>query len=71
MGISTENSSSYQIKRAKVALGNNGFLIGQLLKRRVWWNVVKSDIKKEDETGIINLFWTSNPPSLNSVQKIV
>jgi hypothetical protein len=37
--------------------GNNGLLVRQTLKKRIWWNVVSEEKRVEGENGI-NLIWT-------------
>lgn len=39
-GVSVVQDEISRIRRAKIDSGNNGFLVKQTLKKRLWWNVV-------------------------------
>lgn len=45
-------AKNYQrIRRAKIEKGNNGFLVKQMIKKRIWWNTT-------DEIVDANMIWT-------------
>jgi hypothetical protein len=45
-------AKNYQrIRRAKIEKGNNGFLVKQMIKKRIWWNTT-------DEMDDANMIWT-------------
>lgn len=39
-GVVISGESAAKIRRGKIDLSNNGFLVKQILKKRLWWNVV-------------------------------
>jgi hypothetical protein len=42
MGVVAEIDSVHRIRKAKVGVGNNGFLIKQTLKKRIWWGLINN-----------------------------
>jgi len=44
-GIMVESEGFSKPRKAKVDEGNNGLLVKNVIKRRLWWNAVSDDSK--------------------------
>ena len=62
-GITVVNEGPNKVRRGKVDLGNNGQLIKQTLKKRIWWTVSNEDAKTQEIESSVNFMWTQHPLS--------
>ena len=44
-GVNIENEGFSKVKKAKIDPGNNGILVKQTIKKRLWWNASNDDSK--------------------------
>lgn len=66
-GVVVNNEGYSRIRRGKVESGNNGLLVKQTVKKRLWWNIVTEEYCP-GEGDTINLLWTQH--TLSSKQSV-
>jgi len=49
--VISQGKNYQRIRRAKIEKGNNGFLVKQMIKKRIWWNTT-------EEITDANMIWT-------------
>ena len=68
-GFLVDTEGFMRARRARIDLGNNGVLVKQVVKKRVWWNATTDD-QKVNEGENINLLWTQHIISQRNIEKL-
>ena len=68
-GFLVDTEGFMRARRARIDLGNNGVLVKQVVKKRLWWNATTDD-QKVNEGENINLLWTQHIISQRNIEKL-
>ncbi len=73
--VNFTSEGGYKLRKARVELSNNGFLMKQMIKKRIWWMIYTDEqvkyLKKDEMDPKINLIWTSQIPTNKVLEKYI